>query len=253
MNSNYTEVAVAVRPRMMDCMFKLQGHLKAIGFDVSTPEWIESEGERGAGFLVHIDRITHDAIVVDLILTDGDERDFKAHEDGTSPGFGINLTATGRATQVLHQWAPYNLTAQVGTNSIPELFARIAMLQAICGIGVGSAIETSIRAYRDTWYPGRAAQPEAASTMTYSLDGGLTYLQATQGVRVRFEAVQVPGENETGQLDLNITPEGLITDLWVSRDDKLDHNLGTASQQLGNIVGDLAEQGSSGEVERDRS
>lgn len=64
----------------------------------------------------------------------------------------------------------------------------------------------------------------------YSIDGGLTWLDAPSGIRVSFEDIDVPGEDAPGQLDFNFTHEGVITDVWVSRDAHLDHNLSTRSQ-----------------------
>ena len=72
--------------------------------------------------------------------------------------------------------------------------------------------------------------------MLVSLDGGQTFVPVTDGVRIIYKNVAVPGEDEPGELHLNATSEGLISDLWVSRDDLLDHNLGTSAQMVDDLV-----------------
>ncbi len=77
--------------------------------------------------------------------------------------------------------------------------------------------------------------------MQVSLDGGQTFVDAPQGVVVLYPKVDVPGEDERGQVNFSFTEEGLITDVWVSREEHLDHNIGTSSQMLDDIVGDLVD------------
>lgn len=72
-----------------------------------------------------------------------------------------------------------------------------------------------------------------------SLDGGMTFQDANEGVRIVYEGMEVPGEDENGQLHLNATHEGLVTDVWVTRDEPLDHNIGTSSRLLDDLVADL--------------
>lgn len=73
-----------------------------------------------------------------------------------------------------------------------------------------------------------------------SLDNGQTSIPVTQGVRVYVEDILVDGEEDSGALDFNFTEEGVITDLWVSREDTLDHNLGTESETYEEIQHRLA-------------
>ena len=79
------------------------------------------------------------------------------------------------------------------------------------------------------------AEDESAE-MLVSLDGGMTFVPVTDGVRIIYKNVAVPGEDEPGELHLNATSEGLISDLWVSRDEHLDHNLGTSAQMVDDLV-----------------
>lgn len=83
------------------------------------------------------------------------------------------------------------------------------------------------------------AAAAAGPAVKVSMDGGLTYQPAPNGVRIIYERVSVPGEDGLGEVHLNATSEGLITDVWVTREEHLDHNIGTASQMLDDIVGDL--------------
>jgi hypothetical protein len=75
--------------------------------------------------------------------------------------------------------------------------------------------------------------------MLVSLDGGVTYHPVTDSVRVVYPVPMIPGEDEPGELHLNLTSEGLIADVWVSRDESLDHNLATLSTRLDDFVGDM--------------
>lgn len=77
--------------------------------------------------------------------------------------------------------------------------------------------------------------------MKVSLDGGVTFVEATNGVRIIYEAVDVPGEDELGEVHVNATSEGLIVDVWVSREESLGHNIGTSSELIGDIAYRLVE------------
>lgn len=81
----------------------------------------------------------------------------------------------------------------------------------------------------------QGASEESAQVLV-SLDGGKTFLPATSGVRIIYKNVPVPGEDEPGELHLNATSEGVITDLWVSREEPLDHNLGTSSALVDDLI-----------------
>lgn len=74
-----------------------------------------------------------------------------------------------------------------------------------------------------------------------SLDGGATWQVAPCGVRVIYEDVLVPGEDEKGQLHLNATHEGIITDVWVTGDVPLDHNIGTSSKTIDDMVCEMVD------------
>lgn len=75
-----------------------------------------------------------------------------------------------------------------------------------------------------------------SSTLQVSLDGGQTFVQAPSGVRIIYPGVMIDGEEGRGELHIHATPEGLITDLWTTRDDPLDHNIGTGSELITDMV-----------------
>lgn len=91
----------------------------------------------------------------------------------------------------------------------------------------------------------REAEAAAAVTtgceMRVSLDGGSTYFDAPQGVRVLHLGVLIPGEDGRGELHLNHTSEGLIADVWATREESLDHNIGTRCFELAALVEDMVE------------
>jgi pyruvate carboxylase len=74
-----------------------------------------------------------------------------------------------------------------------------------------------------------------------SLDGGVTYVEAKEGVRIIYEDVILPGEDETGELHINATHEGLIQDIWVTRETSLDHNIATKSESIEDITHAMVE------------
>ena len=75
-----------------------------------------------------------------------------------------------------------------------------------------------------------------AGRVLVSLDGGATFQSAEQGVRIVFRDLEVEGEERPGELHLNVTEEGVISDLWVTRDAPLDCNRATASETTEEIV-----------------
>ena len=73
-----------------------------------------------------------------------------------------------------------------------------------------------------------------------SLDGGCTWQPAPLGVQVVVRDQFVPGEDELGWAILNLTHEGLITDVWVQRGDA-EHNIATSSVLFSDMISDLVE------------
>ena len=80
------------------------------------------------------------------------------------------------------------------------------------------------------------------STIGYSVDGGITWNAAREGVRIAYSNVIVDGEDRRGELLINATHEGLISDIWVRRGDPqvesdgYDHNIGSGSESIDDIV-----------------
>jgi hypothetical protein len=77
-----------------------------------------------------------------------------------------------------------------------------------------------------------------------SLDGGATFAPAPEGVRVIYNDVMIPGEDGRGELHLNATVDGLIADVWSTRDQPLDHNIGTSATPLDDMVQKLVDANS---------
>ena len=78
--------------------------------------------------------------------------------------------------------------------------------------------------------------------MRISTDGGFTWTDAPDGVQVTLDPIDVPGEDGPGLLNFNFTSEGRITDIYVSREYDLDHNLATASVLYADLMSDLIEE-----------
>ena len=81
-----------------------------------------------------------------------------------------------------------------------------------------------------------------AVSIGYSVDGGITWNAAREGVRIAYSNVIVDGEDRRGELLINATHEGLISDIWVRRGDPqvesdgYDHNIGSGSESIDDIV-----------------
>lgn len=76
-----------------------------------------------------------------------------------------------------------------------------------------------------------------------SLDGGKVFFAVAEGVRVVRRNVLVPGEDGRGELHQTITTEGVISDVWVTREEPLDHNIGTRSELASDLIEELVEAG----------
>ncbi len=83
-----------------------------------------------------------------------------------------------------------------------------------------------------------------ACSMKVSLDGGLNFIDARHGVRVIYESVDVPGQEGKGQMHVTLSEEGMVRDVWVTRDEPLDHNMGTESETVEEAVSAMVEEGS---------
>lgn len=82
---------------------------------------------------------------------------------------------------------------------------------------------------------------EAQEALVVSLDGGVTFVAASE-IMVAYRRILVDGEDGRGELRLTMTREGLISDVWTSRQGHLDHNIGTASETVEEIVTRLVEE-----------
>jgi len=56
-----------------------------------------------------------------------------------------------------------------------------------------------------------------------------------------YDNVDVPGEKGPNQLQIKGTHEGVISDIWVSRKENLDHNYATKSQTTQEIIDHMVE------------
>ena len=86
------------------------------------------------------------------------------------------------------------------------------------------------------WEEANASYGAPDLRMEVSLDGGRTWQPAHEGVRIAYKNVLIDGEDGHGEVHINATHEGLITDIWTSRDEPLDHNIGTESLLMEDLV-----------------
>jgi hypothetical protein len=77
--------------------------------------------------------------------------------------------------------------------------------------------------------------------MKVSLDGGVTFQEAPSGVRIIYKNVPIPGEDNLGELHITATEEKLTTDVWATRLEPLDHNIGSSSETTDGLINRLVE------------
>lgn len=77
--------------------------------------------------------------------------------------------------------------------------------------------------------------------LSVSLDGGQTYVPAKQGVRVQYAGVLLNEDEETGELLLNLSSEGIIADAWKfgPGEESEPVHVGTSQQTLDDVVAQL--------------
>lgn len=77
--------------------------------------------------------------------------------------------------------------------------------------------------------------------MKVSLDGGQTYQDAPEGVRIVYDNIPVviDGEDSLGELHINHTTETVVTDLWGTRADSLDTHIATSVATVDDITPEM--------------
>lgn len=147
--------------------------------------------------------------------------------------------------------APVFTNSNVTTSSIePPLFPFRVMLREVAGSENQTAFDCQAEdsdhaaEQAENAYPGVAiVSTVRMDAMTpiieVSLDGGLTYVEAKEGVRIIYR--QLPGlEVDTmGELHINATVEGLIQDFWTDPGTAQEHLSGTRAVMLGDILASL--------------
>lgn len=95
--------------------------------------------------------------------------------------------------------------------------------------------------------PVNPAGAESASVaegkLLVSLDGGESYSPVKDEVRVIYPKMWIDGEDEPGELHINLSPYSIVSDVWVSREEHLDHNIGTKGVMPSELVSEMIEAG----------
>lgn len=83
---------------------------------------------------------------------------------------------------------------------------------------------------------------QGVQAIEVSLDGGQTYQSAPSGVRMVYKDVLVNGEECEGEIHINATHEGVITDVWCKDPDGSDRKVGTRCEMIEDLttLNDLA-------------
>ncbi len=64
-----------------------------------------------------------------------------------------------------------------------------------------------------------------------------------ESATIVWENLDVPGENLGGKLHIKVNPDGIVRDVWVSRESGLDHNIGGDWATVYDLVHTLVEEG----------
>lgn len=78
-------------------------------------------------------------------------------------------------------------------------------------------------------------------SMLVSVDGGVSFRPAPEGVRIIYQNIPIDDEGSRGEVHVNATHEGLITDIWTTQDEPLDQNIGTDCVAIEDIVSRLVD------------
>lgn len=79
-------------------------------------------------------------------------------------------------------------------------------------------------------------------TILVSLDAGKTFIPAANGVQIVFKGVIIDGEDGRGELHLNVSNCRITTDIWTTREEPLDHNIGSDRVDIDDIVARLVSE-----------
>ena len=97
-----------------------------------------------------------------------------------------------------------------------------------------------------SWESAKKEFPVSKQVNMYvSLDGGISYLPSNQGVRIVYPKVMIAGEDGRGELHINATHEGVITDVWIADQFSApgsDDNLGSKTETIDDIVCKLVDE-----------
>ncbi|MEB0032894.1 hypothetical protein QN372_19270 [Undibacterium sp. RTI2.1] len=97
---------------------------------------------------------------------------------------------------------------------------------------------------QQSWHDAQSssAQKCTKEEILVSLNGGQNFIAAKEGVRIIYQNVMVDGEDGRGELHINATHEGLISDVWTDGicdqpgSTPSDYNIGTESSTIDDIV-----------------
>lgn len=84
---------------------------------------------------------------------------------------------------------------------------------------------------------------DSDNIMEVSLDGGVTWVAVKEGVRVVYRHLFIPGEDGRGELQVNLTSEGIVKDVWVEKGDGYP-NIATSSVTVDEILLQMVEDDS---------
>lgn len=142
-NDQYTTFEDVAKPAMQRVMTALKAELQLLGFECDDPIDIDHDVERGVGVDIH-----HPAadtpIGLELMLTDGDERDFTS--DPEHPKCGLMLSVVGPGGAFLGEWCPNNYSDDVGTTDPREI---VRLVDLIFPVHLARSIQERIAAWAE--------------------------------------------------------------------------------------------------------
>lgn len=101
------------------------------------------------------------------------------------------------------------------------------------------AAEQAENAYPGAEITSTTKMAENLHAMQVSLDGGQTFVDAKDGVRIIYRGIPGEAPDTEGELHINATSEGLIHDFWIAPGTAQERISGTRTEMLGDILANL--------------
>lgn len=183
-------------------------------------------------------------LVNTVVIPDGFDPSAVVDESKVSPHLVLVALSNGDRCLYLNDKVIVTAESDDNTTDPKEIGEAIAVSLGICFTRVSMQTPSDSDWNWDDvceLLPHHQGVTADSTAIRVSLDGGETFFNAPNDVRLIYPDQLVPGEDGSGELHITATQEGLVLDVWVTREEHLDHNIGTSSQMASDLISDMVE------------